>query len=177
MSGTQLECRVVALLGLVNQTLLLEGIGQITVGVREVGLELDSSSIGINGQVDEPLLIVDTGKVTVHDGMVRGEVQSSQVGGHSPEKENKMKNNSGGFRSPLPVKYPGFFQHIPQVDVGIQKVGIQRHGLLKVVNGEPYLSLGIKDTAQVRPSHGKVRSGLYSFQITSLDSGDRVRTM
>ena len=70
MSRTQLECRVVALLGLVNQTLLLEGIGQITVGVREVGLELDSSSIGINGQVDEPLLIVDTGEVTMDDGMV-----------------------------------------------------------------------------------------------------------
>ena len=70
MSGTELESRVVALLGLMNQPLLLESIGQVAVGVREVGLQLNSSSIGIDGQVDEPLLIVDTGEVTMDDGMV-----------------------------------------------------------------------------------------------------------
>ena len=70
MSGTQLQGRVVTLLRLVNQSLLLESIGQVTVGVWEVGLQLNSSSIGIDGQVDEPLLIVDTGEVTMDDGMV-----------------------------------------------------------------------------------------------------------
>ena len=74
----------------------------------------------------------------------------------------------------LPVKYPGFFQHIAQVDVGIQKVGVQCHGLLKVVDGEPDLALGIEDTAQVRPSHGKVGSGLYGFQITGLEGEGRL---
>ena len=70
MSGTQLESRIVTLLRLVNQTLLFESIGQITVGVREVRLQLNSSSIGINGEVDKPLLIVDTGEVTVDNSMV-----------------------------------------------------------------------------------------------------------
>ena len=70
MSGTELESRVVALLGLMNQPLLLESIGQVAVSVREVWLQLNSSSIGIDGQVDEPLLIVDTGEVTMDDGMV-----------------------------------------------------------------------------------------------------------
>ena len=70
MSGTELESRVVALLGLMNQPLLLESIGQVAVSVREVWLQLNSSSIGVDGQVDEPLLIVDTGEVTMDDGMV-----------------------------------------------------------------------------------------------------------
>ena len=70
-----------------NQTLLLESIGQITVGVREVRLQLNSSSIGINGQVDKPLLIVDTGEVAVDNSMVGGEVQCSQIGSDSPERE------------------------------------------------------------------------------------------
>ena len=80
-----------------NQTLLLESIGQITVGVREVRLELNSSSIGINGEVDKPLLIVDTGEVTVDDGMVRREVQSSQIGSNSPENEKNIKIKLKGF--------------------------------------------------------------------------------
>ena len=70
MSGTELQSSVVTLLRLVNQSLLLESIGQITVGVREVRLQLNSSSIGINGEVDKPLLIVDAGKVTVDDSVI-----------------------------------------------------------------------------------------------------------
>ena len=46
-----------------------------------------------------------------------------------------------------------------------------------MVDGEPNLTLGIEDTAQVRPSHGKVRSSLYGFQITGLDGEYGVRTM
>ena len=71
MCGTQLECRVVTLLALLHQPLLLEGVGQVAVGIREVRLQLDGSSVGINGEVDETLLIVNTGEIAMDDGMIR----------------------------------------------------------------------------------------------------------
>lgn len=40
--------------------------------------------------------------------------------------------------------------------------------LFKMVNGQPYLSLGIEHTAQVAPSHCKVGLSLNGFQVTSL---------
>lgn len=40
--------------------------------------------------------------------------------------------------------------------------------LFKMVYGQPYLTLGIKHTAQIAPSHCKVRLGLNGFQVTSL---------
>ena len=72
-----------------------------------------------------------------------------------------------------PVKYSRFFQNISEINVGVQKVGVKCNSLLKVVDGEPDLALGIEDTAQVRPSHGKVWSGLYGFQITGLEGEGR----
>ena len=41
--------------------------------------------------------------------------------------------------------------------------------LFKVVYGQPYLSLGIENTAQVTPSHCKVGLSLNGFQVTSLE--------
>lgn len=40
--------------------------------------------------------------------------------------------------------------------------------LFKMVYGQPYLALGIEHTAQIAPSHCKVRLGLNGFQVTSL---------
>ena len=48
-----------------------------------------------------------------------------------------------------PVKYSRFFQNISEINVGVQKVGVKRHGLLKVVDSKPDLALGIEDAAKV----------------------------
>ena len=40
--------------------------------------------------------------------------------------------------------------------------------LFKVVNGQPYLSLCIVDTAQVAPGHRKARLGLNGFHVATL---------
>jgi hypothetical protein len=40
-----------------------------------------------------------------------------------------------------PVEYPGLLEHIAEVDVGVQEVGVQGHRLLKVVDGQPYFTL------------------------------------
>ena len=68
----------------------------------------------------------------------------------------------------LPVKNPGLLEDVSQVDVGVQKVGVQCHRLLEVVDGEPDLSLGVEHAPKVAPSHGEVRTCLDSFQITRL---------
>jgi len=41
--------------------------------------------------------------------------------------------------------------------------------LLKVVDGQPDLALGVKHTAQVAPSHSKVGLSLDSLQVTGLE--------
>ena len=72
----------------------------------------------------------------------------------------------------LPIEYSGLFQHVAQIDVGVQKVWVERHSLLEVVDGQPDLALGVEHTAQVGPGNGKVGSGLDSFQITRLERGE-----
>ena len=43
----------------------------------------------------------------------------------------------------LPVEDSGFLEDVAEVDVGVEEVGVQRHGLLEVVDGKPYfLSVG-----------------------------------
>ena len=73
--GAQLQCRVVALLRLGHHALLLERVGEVAVGVGEVGLQLDGAPVGVNGQVDKALLVVDAGQVAVHHRMVLAQVQ------------------------------------------------------------------------------------------------------
>ena len=68
----------------------------------------------------------------------------------------------------LPVKNPGLLEDVSQVDVGVQKVGVQSHRLLEVVDGKPDLPLGVEHAPKVAPSHGEVRTCLDSFQITRL---------
>ena len=67
-----------------------------------------------------------------------------------------------------PIEYPGLLEHIAKVDVGIQEVGVQSHRFFEMVDGEPYLPLGIEDAAKVAPGHSKVRPGLNGFQVTRL---------
>lgn len=69
---------------------------------------------------------------------------------------------------PIPVKNASLLEHIAQVDVGVQEIGIQLHSLLKVVNGEPDLALGIEHTAQVAPGHGEAGLSLDGLQVTAL---------
>jgi hypothetical protein len=66
------------------------------------------------------------------------------------------------------VKDPCLLQHIPQVNVGIQKVWVEGHCLLKVVYGKPYFALRVEDAPEVGPGHREVRASFYSFQIASL---------
>lgn len=77
-------------IGLENELLsyiafLLQGICQIAVSVREMGLQFNSTAVGVNCQVNEALFVVDTGQVSMHDGMVGAQTQSSQVSSHSSE--------------------------------------------------------------------------------------------
>ena len=88
MCGGESEGGVVTLLGLRHQPLLLEGVGQVTIGVGEVGLKLDGPPVGVNSEVNETLLIVDTGQVAMDNRMVRGQVKRSQVCCYCPEKKN-----------------------------------------------------------------------------------------
>lgn len=70
----------------------------------------------------------------------------------------------------LPVKDPRLLQHVAQVDVGVQEVWVEGHGLLKVVDGQPDLALSVEDTPQVAPGHGKVWSGLDGLEVARLHS-------
>lgn len=45
---------------------------------------------------------------------------------------------------------------------------VEKSYLLKVVYGQPYLSLGVEHTTQVAPSHRKVGLSLNSLQVTRL---------
>lgn len=56
---------------------LLEGICQIAVGIREVGLQFNSPTVGVDSQVNEALLIVDTSQVSMNDCMVWAQTQGS----------------------------------------------------------------------------------------------------
>jgi len=75
----------------------------------------------------------------------------------------------------LPIENASFFQHIAQIDVGIQKVGVQLNSLLKVMDGQPDFSEGIKHASQVAPSNSKFRSRLDRFQVASLWLGNKGR--
>ena len=75
----------------------------------------------------------------------------------------------------LPVKDSCFFKDISKIDVGVQKVWIKSHGLLKVMNSQPDLSLCIEDAAKIGPCHSEVWSRLNSFQITSLEWREKQR--
>lgn len=55
----------------------LQCICQIAVGIREVGLQFNSTTIGVNSQVSEALLIVDTGQVSMDHCMVWAKAQGS----------------------------------------------------------------------------------------------------
>lgn len=68
----------------------------------------------------------------------------------------------------VPVKNPRFFQHISQVNIGVQKVRVKLYRLFKMMYGKPNLSLGVEDTSQITPRNGKSRGGLDSFQIALL---------
>ena len=54
---TSPERRVVAFLRLLHQSLLLEGVGEVAVGVREVGLQLYGAAVRVDGQVDQPEIL------------------------------------------------------------------------------------------------------------------------
>ena len=47
------ESRVVAFFRFNDQSFLLEGVGKVAVGVREVGLQLDGAAVRVDGQVDQ----------------------------------------------------------------------------------------------------------------------------
>lgn len=67
-----------------------------------------------------------------------------------------------------PVEDAGLLQDVAKVDVRVQEVGVQRHGLLEVVDGEPDLALGVEHAPQVAPGHGEVGPRLDGFQIARL---------
>ena len=81
--------------------LLLQGIGQVTVGVREVGLQFNGAPVGVNGQIDKALLIVDAGQVSVDHSMVGAQTQGPQVAGDRSENGQiqAMMNRSCSYSS------------------------------------------------------------------------------
>ncbi len=83
--GGEVAVRRVVALRLRDKALLLECVGQVAVGVGEVGLEFDGVTVGVDGEVHEALLVVDAGKVDVHHRMILAQIEGAQVGRHSPE--------------------------------------------------------------------------------------------
>ena len=55
----------------------LQCICQIAIGIREVGLQLNSTTIRVNSQINETLLIVDAGQVAMDNCMVWAKAQGS----------------------------------------------------------------------------------------------------
>ena len=70
----------------------------------------------------------------------------------------------------LPVKDASLFENIPQIDVGIKEVRVECNSFLKVMYGQPYLTLSVEDTAKVAPGNSKVGASLDSFQVAGLVS-------
>ena len=62
-------------------------------------------------------------------------------------RHNHAHSHSTHYSYLSPVKDARLLQHIAQVDVGVQEVGVERHSLLEVVDGKPDLSLGVEHTA------------------------------
>ncbi|TNN52076.1 hypothetical protein EYF80_037736 [Liparis tanakae] len=54
------------------------GICQITISIREVGLQFNSAAVGINSQINEALLVVDASQVSMDNRMVGAQTQGSQ---------------------------------------------------------------------------------------------------
>lgn len=79
----------------------------------------------------------------------------------------KLNNNIKTINH-SPIEDPGLLQHVSQVDVRVQEVRIERDGLLKVVDRQPDLALGVEHAAQVAPGHGKVRPGFDGLQVACL---------
>ena len=96
------------------------------------------------------LFVVDAGQVAVHHRVIGGQVEGAQVGGGRPVEDARL------------------LQHIAQVDVGVQEVGVERHRLLEVVDGQPYLALRVEHAAQVAPGHGEVGPRLDGLQVAAL---------
>lgn len=67
-----------------------------------------------------------------------------------------------------PVEYSGLLEDVAEVDVCVQEVRVEGDGLLKVVDGQPDLPLGVEDAAQVGPGHREVGPSFYGFEIARL---------
>lgn len=67
-----------------------------------------------------------------------------------------------------PVKNPSFFEDVSEVDVCIQKIRIQGHGLFEVMNGQPNFALGVENAPQVAPCDREIRSRLDRLEVASL---------
>lgn len=81
---------------------------------------------------------------------------------HFQVKQQYLKKNHS------PIEDPGLLQHVSEVDVRVQEVRIERDRLLKVVDRQPDLALGVEHAAQVAPGHGKVRPGFDCLQVACL---------
>ena len=140
------------------------------------------------------MLVVDAGQISVHHSVVRTQVESSQVRGNGSDENKRIRmmtthhlfgssaylvalrfyfillyeRSDCGSINKLPVKNSGFFQNISKIDVGVQKIGIQTHCFLEMVNGQPDLTLCVEDAAEVTPGHREIRTGFNGFQIARL---------
>ena len=86
---------------------------------------------------------------------------------------NRHRQTLGQETKSEPVKNPGLLQHVPEVDVCIEKIRIQSDGLLEVVDGQPDLALRVEHAPEVAPGHGEVRPGLDGLQVASLEKPRR----
>lgn len=68
--------------------LFFKSIGKIAVSIREVRLQLNSTSIGVNGQIDQTLLVVHASQVAVDYGVVGAQTEGSQITSNSSERNN-----------------------------------------------------------------------------------------
>ena len=51
----------------------------------------------------------------------------------------------------LPIKNPSLLEHVAKVDVSVQEIWIQSHGLLEVMDRQPDLALSVEHAAKIAP--------------------------
>ncbi|KAI1234735.1 hypothetical protein IHE44_0003112 [Lamprotornis superbus] len=113
-------------------------IGQVAVGIRKVGLELNGPPVGVYGQVYQALLIVHTGKVAVHNCMIWAQTQGSQISCHSSRKKSLriLPSTAPRYRCELLGS-----SDCPKVHHKTEDSGMEANGFaVAVTNPLPYFS-------------------------------------
>ena len=51
----------------------------------------------------------------------------------------------------LPIKNPSLLEHVAKIDVSVQEIWVQSHGLLEMMDRQPDLPLSVEHAAKIAP--------------------------